>query len=222
MADFEQDVTAVGALADATRRALYDYVCGQSAPVGRDAAAAALDLPRHQAKFHLDRLTEVGLLTADYVRLTGKSGPGAGRPSKVYRRAHTEVSVELPQRQYQLAAELMAGAIQDSISQGIGVGEALRFRSRQAGADLAASIPPGVDPLPQAAEKLAALGYEPRDDQGRLTMANCPFHALAAEHTELVCGLNHELLDRFCACAGGLNAELDPQPGRCCVTISRA
>lgn len=56
-------------------------------PVSRDQAADAVGIPRHQAKFHLDRLTAEGLLDTEYARLTGRSGPGAGRTAKLYRRA---------------------------------------------------------------------------------------------------------------------------------------
>ena len=84
-----------------------------------------MGLLRHQAKFHLDRLVEAGLLEADYVRLTGRSGPGAGRPAKVYRRADTEIAVSLPGREYALAGELMAEAITRSAGTDVPVTEAL-------------------------------------------------------------------------------------------------
>jgi len=221
MSQFDEQVAAVSALSDRTRKALYDYVRDQAAPVSRDAAAAALDLPRHQAKFHLDRLEEAGLLEADYVRLTGRSGPGAGRPAKVYRRTSAEVAVSVPQREYELAAELMAGAISDSISSGDSVQALLQKRSRAAGAALAERLPRDADPLTGACEVLTELGYEPRLHGGTVEMANCPFHSLATEHTDLVCSLNHDLLGGFCACAGDLQASLDPAPDRCCVTLSR-
>lgn len=53
MPEFERDVAGIGALADPVRRELYLYVCSQQAAVGRDQAAAALGISRHQAKFHL-------------------------------------------------------------------------------------------------------------------------------------------------------------------------
>ena len=80
MRDFDRNVTGIGVLADPVRRQLYEFVCSQAEPVSRDQAAEAVGIARHQAKFHLDRLEAEGLLETDYVRLTGRTGPGAGRP----------------------------------------------------------------------------------------------------------------------------------------------
>ena len=95
-----RDAAGIGALADPVRRQLYQFACAQPAPVSRDQAADAVGIPHHQAKFHLDRLTAEGLLETGYARLTGRSGPGAGRTSKLYRRAHRDIAVSLPQREY--------------------------------------------------------------------------------------------------------------------------
>ena len=86
MRSFDRNVTGIGVLADSVRRRLYRFVSSQGQPVSRDQAAQAVGIARHKAKFHLDRLEAEGLLEADYVRLTGRSGPGAGRPAKRYRR----------------------------------------------------------------------------------------------------------------------------------------
>jgi predicted ArsR family transcriptional regulator len=58
-AEFPAAVTAIAALGDPTRRALYRYIAAQSVPVGREDAAAAVGVPHHVARFHLDRLPEV-------------------------------------------------------------------------------------------------------------------------------------------------------------------
>jgi hypothetical protein len=89
MRGFTRNVAAIGVLAEPVRRELYLFVCSQTEPVTRDQAAKAMGIAHHQAKFHLDRLEAEGLLATDYVRLTGRSGPGAGRPSKRYRRGGT-------------------------------------------------------------------------------------------------------------------------------------
>src|SRR4051794_24919811 len=113
-----QDLAGIGALADPSRRELYRFVCSQSTPVSRDQAAGAVGLPRPQVKFHLDRLAAEGLLETDYVRLTGRSGPGAGRPAKRYRRGSREFAVALPGRDYELAGTIMAEAITDTMRTG--------------------------------------------------------------------------------------------------------
>ena len=72
-------------------------------------------------------------------------------------------------------------------------------------------------------EVLSDCGYEPRTDASGVTLANCPFHALAQDYTDLVCGMNLDLMDGLLDALGraNLEARLDPEPGRCCVSLSR-
>ena len=128
-----QRLAAVTALDDPTRRALLEYVSRSAEPVGKDAAAAAFDLPRSTAAFHLDRLAEQGLLAVEYRRRSGRTGPGSGRPAKLYRRADREVTVSVPERHYELAAALLAGAVERATTGGIPVVEALADAAEQAG-----------------------------------------------------------------------------------------
>ena len=53
-------------------------------PVGREQTAADTGIPLHTARFHLERLVDEGLLATEFRRLSGRSGPGAGRPAKLY------------------------------------------------------------------------------------------------------------------------------------------
>ncbi|WP_127131459.1 metalloregulator ArsR/SmtB family transcription factor [Georgenia sp. SYP-B2076] len=206
-------VSAVSALDDPTRRALYDLVSARGRPTSRDDAAAALGLSRSTAAFHLDRLAEVGLLAVEFRRLSGRTGPGAGRPSKLYSRAVAEVAVSVPERRYETAAELFARAIEQSATSGRSVRAELRRVAAEAGRAAAAN----ATTLEQALEE---GGFEPREDPGGgIVMGNCPFHQLAQRHTELVCELNYELV---CGVASGVHDERhtivsDPHAGRCCV-----
>ena len=69
-------------------------------------------------------------------------------------------------------------------------------------------------------------GFEPRVEADAVTLANCPFHALAREHTELVCGMNLRLLGRASsrvpALQDPLAADLRPSPGMCCVRLGHS
>src|SRR5437879_2860240 len=105
-----QDIASVAALDDETRAALYAYVSAASGDVSRDDAAKKLGLPRRIAAFHLDKLVDEGLLEVTFKRLSGKTGPGAGRPSKLYRRSALRLEVGLPPRNYELLARLLASA----------------------------------------------------------------------------------------------------------------
>jgi predicted ArsR family transcriptional regulator len=213
--EFAAQVAGVGALTDPARRALYRFVAGAGAAVSRDQAAEGVGLPRHTVKFHLDRLVEDGLLDTEYRRLSGRRGPGAGRPAKLYRRSARQFDVTLPGRRYDLAGDVLAVAVDSAASRGVPVLEAVAESAAAQGRRLAA-------PGNSLVDVLAGLGYEPRDTAAGVVLGNCPFHALAAEHTALVCGLNLDLLGALLDERGepGVRATLDPAPGRCCVVLA--
>ena len=77
-----EDIEAIVVLQDPVRRRLYEYVVAQDSEVSRNEASEAVGVQRTLAAFHLDKLVEVGLLDTGSRRLTGRSGPGAGRPGQ--------------------------------------------------------------------------------------------------------------------------------------------
>jgi predicted ArsR family transcriptional regulator len=218
--DLDRRLDTLAALGDPVRRALYHFVGSQDHSVSREEAARGTGISRSAAAFHLDRMVAGGLLEAEFRRLSGRGGPGAGRPAKLYRRAMQDIAVSLPARRYDLAGDLLATAVGGA---GARMDAAVRDVASQRGAALAATVA-GGDALASAADVLAGVGYEPRVEGGEIVLANCPFSALAAEHAELVCGMNLALLDGFTrALPGmGLRARLDPSDGRCCVRLTPA
>ncbi|MPZ67101.1 MAG: helix-turn-helix domain-containing protein [Pseudonocardiaceae bacterium] len=221
--DRTSQVDAVAALAEPTRRRLYDHVVRQPASVSRDEAATSLDLARTTVAFHLDRLVDDGLLDVVYERRTGRTGPGAGRPAKLYRRSGWHVAVSLPERHYDLAGWLLAGAIAEADRSGDPPRTVLDRRAYQLGDELGdtARAVGGRGGRDAALEVLEEHGFEPRAEGSGVVLANCPFHALAQEHTELVCGMNLRLLDGLLDSLAptGLAAHLSPSPARCCVRL---
>jgi predicted ArsR family transcriptional regulator len=212
-------VQAVAALAEPTRRRLYEHVVRQADPVSRDDVATALGVPRPTTAFHLDRLVADGLLDVHFQRRSGRTGPGAGRPAKLYRRAECSVSVSLPERRYDLAGELLAAALAEADRSGERPAAVLERRAFRRGSELAADLERGGrDAVLRVLEE---NGFEPREDGGGIALANCPFHVLAREHTELVCGMNLRLLEGVVdgLPEAGLVPRLRPQPGRCCVRL---
>jgi predicted ArsR family transcriptional regulator len=105
-------LAAVSSLEDPVRARLYDAVCRHAGPVSRDTAAAAAGIGRPLAAYHLDKLVDLGLLSAAFQRPEGRRGPGAGRPAKVYSRSGREFAVTVPPREYELAARLLAAAVE--------------------------------------------------------------------------------------------------------------
>jgi predicted ArsR family transcriptional regulator len=217
-------LAALSSLDDPVRARLYDVVSASSAPVGRDEAAAAAGIGRPLAAYHLDKLVELGLLTATYERPAGRTGPGAGRPAKLYARSGLEFAVTVPPREYELAARLLAVAVQSDASGRSRA--ALHDAARQYGASLASSgdtaaTAGGVSQRVQTA--LRRHGFEPwRAADGAVRLRNCPFRQLAAQHPDMVCGMNLALIDGLIQSSGvsDLHPELDPRPGRCCVVIT--
>ncbi|TYC66596.1 transcriptional regulator [Streptomyces sp. CB01881] len=229
------DIDAIAALQDPVRRRLYEYVVAQGREVGRNEAAEAAGVARTLAAHHLDRLAEAGLLESGSRRLTGRSGPGAGRPAKVYTRSRAERSVSLPARDYRTAAELLAEAAEQA-----GLDAGLCAAARRRGEALRGSAAP-CGSLAEAVEVLAARGYEPhlegvegaagaegaqRGAEGPggsaahvVRMRNCPFHAVAERFPPLVCGMNLALLEGLLGADGPVRARMDARPGECCVVV---
>ncbi|MBT2507640.1 helix-turn-helix domain-containing protein [Streptomyces sp. ISL-98] len=214
----DTDVSAVAALDEPTRRRLYDHVVRQSGPVSRDEAATALGLARQTAAFHLDRLADESLLDVVYERRSGRTGPGAGRPAKLYRRSTKQIAVSLPDRRYELAGRLLAQAIEESEATGEPVRTALHRKAEELGTQLGQQGKTGVFEL------LERHGFEPRHERDAIVLANCPFHTLAREHAQTVCGMNLHLLRGVLDGLGesGFEACLAPEPGRCCVRLEPA
>ncbi len=210
----EGDLGVLAALGEPARRALYAYVAAQGRPVSRDEAADATGMKRATAAFHLERLAGDGLLEVGFARLSGRTGPGAGRTAKLYSRAHRQIDVSLPPRRYAVAGDILASAVEEAQRLSVPIGEAVTQAAERAGRQVAG----GAD----LASVLASLAYEPRDtDTGVTQLANCPFHELAVRHRELVCTLNLHLLRAVLDELGvPARARLDPAAGRCCVTIT--
>jgi predicted ArsR family transcriptional regulator len=222
------DIQAVALLDEPARWGLYDAVVHASQPLSRDEAAAEAGVTRALAAFHLDKLVAAGLLDVEYRRLSGRTGPGAGRPSKLYRRGSREVGVSLPDRHYEVPAELLATALERLA--GPTPPDALRSAAHDLGEGIGAAARRQSGPRPSRRRlrdaleaALEARGYEPGETpSGEIRLRNCPFHALVADHRDLVCNMNLALADGILDGLGedGLSAKLDPQPGQCCVAIS--
>ena len=239
-------LAALSSLDEPVRRRLYEHVAGAERPVSRDEAAAAAGIGRSLAAYHLDKLADQGFLAVCYERRSGRSGPGAGRPAKLYARSGREFAASVPARDYELVAELLAEAAESSPRLRTAACERAREEGKKVAADAAtgrkaggrkaAEAAPGgreaADAAPgrKAGAPLAleallrARGYAPfQAADGALRLRNCPFHRVAQRHRDVVCAMNLALVDGMLDGLGaeGCRAELDPVPGECCVAIRR-
>jgi predicted ArsR family transcriptional regulator len=212
-----EQLDRVAALAEPVRRRLYEVVAAAGEPVDRDTAAQRAGIGRPLAAFHLDRLVSAGLLEVEFRRRSGRAGPGAGRPAKFYLRPlDRDVSIELPPRSYDMAAEILATGVERAGRAKPAVLEAARERGQAMAATPEAAN--GLLPM------LETQGYEPfLAEDGVVRLRNCPFHALVGDHRELTCALNHALLDGAVQAVegSGYRAVSQPRDGLCCVAFVR-
>jgi predicted ArsR family transcriptional regulator len=211
----------LASLADPARRSVYAFVVEHATGADRNQVAAALDLSRSLAAYHLERLVEDGLLTARFEHRGTRRGPGSGRPSKIYERADTEFEVSLPPRDYGLAARVMADALDALADQGT---NAITAAAQRQGSELRASgslAKGGPADLDAVARELAGFGYEPYPRDDCLRMRNCPFDAIARDHRELVCSMNVALVRSLLDAGpkGAFDVALEPEDNECCVAI---
>jgi predicted ArsR family transcriptional regulator len=214
-----RDLEAIALLQDPARRSLYDFVVAAGRAVSRNEAAQAVGVQRTLAAFHLDRLASAGLLDVAYRRAGGRSGPGAGRPAKVYSRTSIERAVSVPPRDYGRAAQVLADAVERSGAEAA-LYEAARAQGISAGRSVA-HLAPGSR-LDDLERDLTERGYEPYVDETTIRLRNCPFEALAQTFPVVACGMNLALLNGLLAGAelgGTTEARLAPRAGECCVVF---
>jgi predicted ArsR family transcriptional regulator len=209
-------------LKDSVRLSLYRSAAASRAGVSRDEAAQVAGISRSLAAYHLDKLVDAGLLEARFERRTGRQGPGAGRPAKIYVASLRQFQVSVPPRDYELAAQLLAEALDSDTD--APPRAALRDGARILGGTVGAEArrrcaDDGI--IECLRDVLAARGYEPYDDDGVVRLRNCPFHTLAAQHQDLVCGMNLAVLEGMVDAFGAdaIRPRLDPRPGECCVAF---
>jgi predicted ArsR family transcriptional regulator len=228
----ERRIAGIAALDQPVRRDLYALLSRESW-ISRDDAATVLELARSVAAFHLDKLVEAGVAEARFERTSGRRGPGAGRPSKLYRLAADELDASIPERHYDLAGSLLAAAAAESMTSGRPVRDCLRDAARAAGRRIGDEASEAVNAAHRKSGRrdavigvLAQHGYEPQvAGRAEIALGNCPFHRLAEQQRDLVCGMNLDFLDGLIEglqSNSKLTARLDPAPGYCCVRITAA
>jgi predicted ArsR family transcriptional regulator len=227
----ESALNRLALLAEPARAELHRLVRAGETGLTREEAAAATGMSRSLAAFHLDRLAEAGLVTVTYERRTGRSGPGAGRPAKVYHRSADPLQVSVPPRRYELAARLLADATARHLGGGPEAAVALDEAARAHGVELGAAARRLAGQRASSSARLEAAravledaGFEPVMRDGTLVLRNCPFEALVQTQRDLICGMNRSLMEGVIEglALEGFNASFEPRPGACCVVWTPA
>jgi predicted ArsR family transcriptional regulator len=220
-------IRAVAALEDDLRHGMYAFIRTARHPVTREQAAQAVGISRKLAAFHLDRLVTAGLLRSDYEPVGGLRK--VGRTPKVYSAVDADIRINIPERQHDVLATILIDAVlterRDETAQ-----QAVMRTAHERGRAVAATERAQRRPGRLGAERALTLsegllkrhGYEPdRVSPVCVRLRNCPFHPVAGQSPELVCGLNHAFLTGFLdgLDAPMLEAVLEPRTGECCVEL---
>lgn len=179
----------ITAFSDPDLRELLLLARGRAAELTADDAAEALGVHRNVARARLDRLAEAGLLDVSHERRTGRSGPGAGRPAKVYRVAPETTAVEFPPRRF----TSLVGRLLEELPER-GRTQALRRVGEDFGRELAdaarlkpaATVRGGLERMCAAVRSLGfqASVAEIDGDTAVLRTPTCPLRPLVLEHPE--------------------------------------
>ena len=170
-------------------RAALLYVRGSDTPVTADDAAIALGVHRSVARARLERLARTGLLDTAFARRSGRSGPGAGRPAKLYSAAPESEILEFPPRHLSV---LVARLLDELPVEGRD--EALRRVGEDFGRELARaaglrSTLRTADGLERVCSAMRALGFQAsldriEDKRAVIGSPTCPLRPLVAERAE--------------------------------------
>lgn len=191
----------VAALGDPTRRKAFFHVRASGSPQSKDQVAEAVGIDRRLAGFHLDKLVDQGFLKAEFRRRSGRSGPGAGRPAKLYSLTETEVVVALPERHYDLLASLLlkvatddTGAPPADVLDRVGFEFGFQLGLTEVAGGGASPGEAAQQAVRDVARVLSRLGFAATaDEAGGLTACACPFEDLAFQDPERICGLDRAI-----------------------------
>jgi predicted ArsR family transcriptional regulator len=215
--DLEDTITRLCVLDDPARRAAYVAVRTAGKPLTRAEVADEVGISISLASFHLEKLLAEGFVEATYVR--DEAWAVAGRPAKRYRPTNLELEVSIPPRRYDLAAEILAEALDEDSAEP--PQEALDAIAAEYGRQVGGQVAPrSGDSRLLAALRL--VGYEPTVVGDEVLLRNCPFRQVAVARPEVICRMNLAFVAGVVVGAQAMaqRAVLAPTPGRCCVVLA--
>jgi predicted ArsR family transcriptional regulator len=177
------------ALGASDLRATLLYVRGSRNPVSADEAAEALGIHRSVARNRLERLLRAGLVDTSFARRSGRTGPGAGRPAKLYSAAVEPDALEFPPRRFPALVARLLDEVPVERRE-----EALRRAGEDFGRELAraARLRPSArlrDGLERVCAAVRSLGFHAAldrtdGDTAVISTPTCPLRPLVVERAE--------------------------------------
>jgi len=214
--DLNETILQLCVLDDPARRAAYLAVRTAGRPLTRAEVADEVGISVRLAAFHLEKLVSEGFLEGTYER--DERSVGVGHPAKRYRATILELEVSIPPRRYDLAAEILAEALEaDSVAPPLeSLADAAAEYGRQVGRRTRARG--GANRLLTA---LNVIGYEPATAGRDVVLRNCPFRHVAQARPEIICSMNLAFVAGVLAgTQSRSHAVLSPSAERCCVVIT--
>ena len=215
--DLNETIVRLCVLEDPARWAAYVAVRTAGRPLARAEVANEVGISVGLAAFHLEKLVSEGFLEATYDR--GEGSVGVGHPAKRYRPTGLELEVSIPPRRYDLAAEILAEALEadspdpppESLT------DVAAEYGRQVGRQARARN--GSSRLLTA---LNLIGYEPATSGDEVVLRNCPFSHVAQARPEIICQMNLAFVAGVLAGtqSRSRHAVLSPSTERCCVVVT--
>jgi predicted ArsR family transcriptional regulator len=182
-------VDALTGIAQPELREVVLFTRAQARAVSADDVAGHFGINRTVARSRLDRLAAAGLLTIAFERRSGRTGPGAGRPTKLYSVPPETVAIEFPERHYdrlvgRLVAALPAADREDALR---AVGEEFaQDLAENAGLGRARDVRTAAE---RACTALGKLGFQAvvtdaSEDQVTIRTPTCPLRPLVLANPE--------------------------------------
>lgn len=196
--EFASTVTAItSAFGDPTRREIYLYAHQHPEGVTATETSQRFDLHPNVARHHLDKLASGGYVDVAVAKPSG----GAGRPSKRYRAAASEVHLDVNVRHDDILVTLLGRAL--SL---LGPTEAARV-AEEVGVEYGRSMARSLEPsdtqrsfraaLHAVADALSAHGFaahaEKHGNQMRIVAENCPFGDAVVAHP-VICAVDRGMV----------------------------
>ncbi|MGQ9474840.1 MAG: helix-turn-helix transcriptional regulator [Actinomycetota bacterium] len=200
MLDYRERLIQVStAMADATRRRIFEYLAESESPLTARQVAEHFGLHVNAARVHLDKLVASGM-----VRVIRRRGTLGGRPAYHYQLLEDQDELHFPPRHYRLLADILTAVMtgKDDPYRLRILQEARRRGYREAARESSPLLEvrgSNAQALAQAwGEDLARRGLRVRgrvteEGEVEIVFLGCPFGGLSRERGELVCDIHAAL-----------------------------
>lgn len=188
-------------LADETRFSIYEYMLQHKKYYTVQEIADEFKIHSNVARLHLTKLSEIGVISAEFLK-TGKGG----RPGRVYRAKQEGINLSFPRRDPSLLVNWSVELIQELGDEALQKAIQISFKDgkqsmQQFLNERKHKRPPSFEEKIKILTNSAKLiGYVPEIHEHQhsksliFSIYNCPFHDQISQHGEIICKLHESYL----------------------------